>query len=100
MNDISIFLFFFYFFFFIFFFFLGGGGGCQNKWAQFYYLQFIKAMGIYCICMFYLNEHTICPILTGKHIKCTLIMHINILCKICFSIFDGLCFILDMPPWT
>ena len=48
---------------------------------------------IHCICMFYLNEQTICPILTGKHIKCTLKMHINILCKICFSIFDGLCFI-------
>ena len=60
-----------------------------NKWAQLYYLQCIKAMGIYCICMFYLNEQTICPILTGKHIKCTLIMHINILCKICFPIFDG-----------
>ena len=64
-----------------------------NKWAQLYYLQCIKAMEIYCICMFYLNEQTICPILTGKHIKCTLIMHINILCKICFPIFDGLCFI-------
>ena len=32
-----------------------------NKWAQLYYLQCIKAMGIYCICMFYLNEQTICP---------------------------------------
>ena len=39
------------------------------------------------------DEQTICPILTGKHIKCTLIMHINILCKICFTIFDGLCII-------
>ena len=39
-----------------------------NKWAQLYYLQCIKAMGIYCICMFYVNEQTICPILTGKHI--------------------------------
>ena len=68
---------------FSFFFFFGGGrGGYQNKRAQLYYLQCIKAMGIYCICMFYLNEQTICPILTGKHIKCTLIMHINILCKI------------------
>ena len=28
-------------------------------------------MEIYCICMFYLNEQTICPILTGLHIKCT-----------------------------
>ena len=27
-------------------------------------------MEIYCICMFYLNEQTICLIL-GKHIKCT-----------------------------
>ena len=76
----------------------GGGAGLSkssktNKWAQLYYLQCIKAMGIYCICMFYLNEQTICPILTGKHIKCTLIMHINILCKICFPMFDGLCFI-------
>ena len=26
-------------------------------------------MEIYCICMFYLNEQTICPILTGIHIK-------------------------------
>ena len=39
------------------------------------------------------DEQTDCPILTGKHIKCTLIMHINILCKICFPIFDGLCYI-------
>ena len=36
-------------------------------------------MEIYCICMFYLNEQTICPVLTGIHIKCTFIMHINIL---------------------
>ena len=26
-------------------------------------------MEIYCICMFYLNEQTICPILIGIHIK-------------------------------
>ena len=42
--------------------------------------------------MFYLNEQTDCPILTGIHkaeTQCTLIMHIDILCKICISIFDG-----------
>ena len=64
-----------------------------DKWAHLYYLQCTKAMEIYCICMFYLNEQTICPILTGILIKNTLIMHINILCKICFSMFNGLCFI-------
>ena len=35
-------------------------------------------MEIYCICMFYLNEQTICPILTGILIKNTLIMHTQI----------------------
>ena len=53
----------------------GGGGGRlskspkTNKWAPVHYLQFTKAMEIYCtcICMFYLNEQTDCPILTGIH---------------------------------
>ena len=77
---------------------LGKGGRLPkspktDKWAHLYYLQCIKAMEIYCICMFYLNEQTICPILTIILIKNTLIMHINILCKICFSMFNGLCFI-------
>ena len=55
----------------------GQGGGRLSKspktdtWAQLYYLYCTKAMEIYCICMFYLNEQTICPILTGIHIKCT-----------------------------
>ena len=48
-----------------------GGEGCQSpktdKWAQLHYLQCNKAMDIYCICMFHLNEQTICPILTGIH---------------------------------
>ena len=56
---------------------LGKGGGrlskshTTDKRAQLYYLKCTKAMEIYCICMFYLNEQTICPILIGKHIKCT-----------------------------
>ena len=74
-----------------------GGEGCQKARKPIngliYYLQCTKAIEIYCICMFYLNEQTICPILTGTLIKNTLIMHINILCKICFSMFNGLCFI-------
>ena len=53
-----------------------GGGGLSkspktDKWAQFYYLHCTKAMEIHCICMFYLNEQTICPILIGIHIKRT-----------------------------
>ena len=75
-----------------------GGGGLSkspktDKLAQLYYLYCTKAMEIYGICMFYLNEQTICPILIGIHIKCTCFNAYNILCKICFSIFDGLCFI-------
>ena len=49
--------------------------------------------------MFYLNEQTICPILTGIHIQNTLVMHINILYKICFSIFDGLCSNVTSAPF-
>ena len=41
-----------------------------DKLAQLYYLQCTKAMEIYYICMFYMNKKTICPILTGIHIKC------------------------------
>ena len=56
---------------------LGKGGGRlskspkTDKLAQLYYLYCTKAVEIYCICMFYLNEQTICPILIGIHIKCT-----------------------------
>ena len=59
-------------------------------------------MEIYCICMFYLNEQTICPILTGTHVYTLSVhvtMHINILCKICFSIFDGYV-LFDVRPRT
>ena len=54
----------------------GGGGGLSkspktDKWVQLSYLQCTNAMGIYCICMFYMNEQIICPISTGIYIKCT-----------------------------
>ena len=45
----------------------GGGEAVTDEWAQLHYLEFTKAMEIYCICTFYLNEQTICPILTGIH---------------------------------
>ena len=61
-----------------------------DKWAQLYYMSCNKAMGIYGIWMFYLNDQTICPILAGIHIKVHIIMHINILCKMCLLIFDCL----------
>ena len=78
-----------------------GGEGCQKAQKPINGLSSIirniprlwKYTDTIKICMLYLNEQAICPILTGKHIKNTLIMHINILCKICFTIFDGLCFI-------
>ena len=46
------------------------------------------------MCIFLLNEQTICPILTGIHkVYILYLMHINILYKISLFIIDGLCFI-------
>ena len=58
-------------------------------------------MEIYCICLFYLNEQTICPILIGKHIKCTPYNAYKYTVQNMFLNFDGLylrCVSVDLQP--